>query len=191
VRSPVLTGVRVRYSGFDAYDVEPRSQPDLFALRPLMVTGKWRGKAEGEIEVSGRTAAGAYSRRFRLADTQPLPSHAALRYLWARTRVSRLADYGPAGVSEQERAEITRLGLAYGLLTPYTSFVAVLEKRRNTQGTARDVEQPLALPLGVSELAVGDFVSAPEPEALPLLLALLALVHFLFRRRIARGPWRV
>src|SRR3989454_4267788 len=44
IESPVLTNVRVSYRGFDAYDVEPGAQqPDLFAERPVIVFGKWRG----------------------------------------------------------------------------------------------------------------------------------------------------
>ncbi len=184
VQAPVLTKVHVRYDGFDAYDVEPRSQPDLFARRPLIVMGKWRGEATGMIEVSGITATGVYSRRFNLSETRPLSEHSALRYLWARTRVSRLSDFNPQGPSDRSKAEVTQLGLKYGLLTPYTSFVAVLEKRRNREGTAQEVEQPLPLPLGVSDLAVGGFNSVPEPDAILLLISVIAILLFLSRRRL-------
>ena len=51
--------------------------------------------------------------------------------------------------------EVTSLGLTYSLLTRYTSFIAVLEEVRNTTGQAADVDQPLPLPDGVSDLAVG------------------------------------
>lgn len=184
VRAPVLTKVRVRTDGFDAYDMEPRSQPDLFARRPLMVIGKWRGAATGAIEVSGNTANGVYSQRFSLAESQPDSEHSALKYLWARTRVSRLSDFNPDDTSDDTKAEVTHLGLTYGLLTPYTSFVAVLEKQRNTEGAAREVDQPLPLPLGVSELAVGGSNSVPEPNIVVLLIAVTAILIFLSRRRI-------
>jgi Ca-activated chloride channel family protein len=58
--------------------------------------------------------------------------------------------------------EITALGLNYNLLTRYTSFVAVQEIVRNADG-AEDVDQPLPLPEGVSDLAVG-ITAGPEPE---------------------------
>ena len=60
-------------------------------------------------------------------------------------------------------AEITSLGLTYGLLTRYTSFVAVQEIVRRTAEDADDVDQPLPLPEGVSDLAVG-VTAGPEPE---------------------------
>ncbi len=49
--TPVLTGVSVRAQGFEVYDVEPPTQPDLFAERPVVVFGKWRGARKGTIEV--------------------------------------------------------------------------------------------------------------------------------------------
>jgi Ca-activated chloride channel family protein len=37
IESPLLTNVRVSYKGFEAYDVEPEIQPDLFAERPVVL----------------------------------------------------------------------------------------------------------------------------------------------------------
>src|SRR4029453_9396455 len=45
IESPVLTDIDLTFSGFDVYDVEPRKVPDLFASRPIVVFGKWRGAA--------------------------------------------------------------------------------------------------------------------------------------------------
>ena len=53
IQSPVLTQVKVDFKGFDAYDVEPLTIPDVLAERPVIVFGKWRGKAKGKIAVSG------------------------------------------------------------------------------------------------------------------------------------------
>ena len=51
--------------------------------------------------------------------------------------------------------EVTALGLKYSLLTPYTSFVAVDQVKR-ADGQVVTVKQPLPLPEGVSDLAVGE-----------------------------------
>ena len=48
IQTPVLTGIQVRFEGFDVYDVEPPQVPDLFAERPVVVFGKWRGKPKGK-----------------------------------------------------------------------------------------------------------------------------------------------
>jgi len=51
--------------------------------------------------------------------------------------------------------EVTDLGLAYNLLTAYTSFVAVDSRVRNSGDKPETVNQPLPLPEGVSDHAVG------------------------------------
>lgn len=165
IQSPVLTDVHVRFDGFDAYDVEPPSLPDLFAERPIVLFGKWRGKAEGEIEVSGQGGLRPYSRTFRVGELRSVEGNAALSYLWARSRVARLSDFNAGQDDPQIAAQITSLGLEYSLLTRHTSFIAVLEIVRNPDEAASDVDQPQPLPRGVSEMAVGTaFQAGPEPD---------------------------
>jgi Ca-activated chloride channel family protein len=183
VESPVLTGLELSFSGFDAYDVEPGKVPDLFARRPVVVFGKWRGRPQGTIELRGRTGGGSYRASFSPADAPPRDDHRALRYLWARTRIAQLSDFGRG--REDVRAAVTQLGLTYNLLTQYTSFVAVQEVIRNAGGAGRDVDQPLPLPAGVSDLAVGRSVTGgAEPELGYVAVAvLLTMAGSLFVRR--------
>jgi Ca-activated chloride channel family protein len=181
VQSPVLTDVTVETEGFDSYDVEPASIPDLFAERPLVVFGKWHGQAAGTIRVRGEGGEGSYEKVFDVSAAQPSEENRALRYLWARSRVARLSDDGDEG--EETRRAVTTLGLTYELLTAYTSFIAVHEVVRNPDNPAVPVNQPLPLPKGVSDLAVGgSSEEVPEPE-----LALLsALVLLLFVLKLAK-----
>jgi Ca-activated chloride channel family protein len=153
IQSPVLTNIGVSYAGFDAYDIEPVAAHDLFAERPVIVFGKWRGAAQGAITVSGTSGHGLYTQSFDVAKTQPLEANSPLRYLWARKRIGRLSDFNFNGESEK-KDEIVSLGLTYNLLTAYTSFIAVSEVLRNP-GDSEDVNQPQPLPLHVSNLAVG------------------------------------
>jgi Ca-activated chloride channel family protein len=166
IDSPVLTGIDVTFSGFDAYDVEPKQIPDLFASRPIVVFGKWRGAAVGSIEISGTSGWGAYRTSIDVAsaisEASDDGSHRALRHLWARTRIANLSDFGPGAPGEARVSRILSLGLTYGLLTKYTSFVAVQEIVR-TDGSGEEVTQPLPLPAGVSDLAVG-VTSGREPN---------------------------
>ena len=185
IESPVLTDIDVTFQGFDAYDVEPRKVPDLFASRPIVVFGKWRGAAGGSIGISGTSGRGAYQAFLPVGPQSLDPKHAALRHLWARTRIANLSDFGPAAPSDERVAEITSLGLGYGLLTRYTSFIAVHEIIRRTTDGADDVDQPLPLPQGVSDRAVG-MTSGDEPELMWIAAAILTLfgfVHVLRTRR--------
>lgn len=164
IQTPVLTQVKVRFNGFDAYDVEPVSIPDVLADRPVLVFGKWRGKPEGKIRLSGMTGGGSYSESVKVADYRPSADHAALKYLWARHRITILSDYNKLRNDDKRVKEVTELGLSYNLLTAYTSFVAVDNVVRHTEGKPATVKQPLPLPEGVSDYALGNqgrYAAAP------------------------------
>jgi Ca-activated chloride channel family protein len=186
IESPVMTEVRVRAVGFDAYDVEPPAQPDLFASRPVVVFGKWRGGKRGQLVVTGRTATGPFTKTIEVAAAPARAEHAALVQLWARSRIARLSDYNPSDNDAEATREVTSLGLTYSLLTRHTSFIAVIEEVRNPGGVAKNVAHPSPLPAGVSDLAVGSesYASGAEPSFY-LLLALCALTLWLLRRRLA------
>lgn len=189
VGAPTLTNIAVKYDGFETYDIEPPAIPDLFAERPLVVFGKWRGKPEGTIELAGLGGAGEYIQTIPVAETKPLKMNRALRYLWARTRIARISDYSLGRRNREDELEITNLGLTYNLLTRYTSFIAVHEAVRNSEPQSEDVTQPLPLPLHVSNLAVGGgAANVPEPELYMLLVvASLILLIPLIRNRIRRS----
>lgn len=155
IASPVLTDVRAVFDGFAAYNIEPASIPDVLADRPVIIFGKWRGTPRGTVTVSGMAGNGAYRKVTDVGRTRPSETNAALRYLWARHRIALLADYNALRTDEKRTAEVTALGLAYNLLTPYTSFVAVDTQVRNREGRPTTVKQPLPIPLGVSDYAVG------------------------------------
>jgi Ca-activated chloride channel family protein len=87
----------------------------------------------------------------------------ALKYLWARHRITLLSDYNRLRSNDARIREITELGLNYNLLTAYTSFVAVDNEVRNVNGKWTTVRQPLPLPEGVSDYAVGS--PGPYPAA--------------------------
>ena len=104
IDSPVLTGIDVTFPGFDAYDVEPRKVPDLFASRPLVVFGKWRG-ARRWID---RDLRGDGSRTLPRLDSPSCREssdarQSALRHLWARTRIANLSDFGPRHAERRTR----------------------------------------------------------------------------------------
>jgi len=172
IREPVLTQIEVDYKGFTAYDIEPASVPDVLANRPVIVFGKYRGAAKGAVEISGFSGTGNYRAKLAIHPAMEEESNSALRYLWARHRIKTLSDYNNLRSDNERVKEVTSLGLTYNLLTDYTSFVAIDSLVRNKGGEQTSVVQPLPLPEGVSNLAVGGvayqktmFRSAPAVEA--------------------------
>ena len=177
VQAPVLTHVELEFNNFETYDIEPPAIPDLFANRPVIVFGKWRGRPGGTIELTGAGGQEDFAQIVHVADSRPMEANRALRYLWARSRIARLSDFNAQLSNPENKEEITTLGLTYNLLTAYTSFIAVHEVVRNTEGPGDDVVQPLPLPKHVSNLAVGGSVSTvPEPEMFLLLIIAAVLL---------------
>jgi len=184
IEAPVLTHIRVAFDGLDAYDVDPPQVPDLFAQRPLVISGKFRGPAAGRIEVSGTTSTGSFSKSLDLAaGRRPDQDTQALAQLWARSRIATLGDFQKLTNDAAAAKEITALGLRYSLLTDYTSFIAVDRVVRNPNGPLTSVDQPQPLPAGVSELAVGAVPSTPEPEFAALMVLAGGLAWWMRRRR--------
>jgi Ca-activated chloride channel homolog len=187
IETPVLTKTKLATVGFDIHDVEPPGIPDTLAQRPVVVFGKWRGERSGLLELEGLTGAGAFRQRFDVAKTQPSAANAALRFLWARSRIARLDDYQRLGDDPEVVKEITQLGLTYHLLTNYTSFIAVDQRVRNTRPEdSETARQPLPLPEGVSGSALGGAMpTSPEPELIWLIGVGGAVAAWASRRRRA------
>jgi Ca-activated chloride channel family protein len=155
IESPVLTKIKVDFGKFNVYDVEPLSIPDVFAERPVILFGKWRGKPVGQIVLNGLTSSGPYVDKIDIRKEKPLKSNSALQYLWARHRITLLSDYNLLHKDDARVNEVTQLGLTYNLLTAYTSFVAIDSEVRLVDGQVVTIKQPLPLPEGVSDYAVG------------------------------------
>jgi Ca-activated chloride channel family protein len=146
---PVFSHVHARFVGFDAFDLEPQTMPDVLADRPLVLVGKFQGAIGGTIELSGLAGRKPVTLVVDAANAAKVEDSQALRYLWARSRISRLIDEtfvtagygdGPGPIPDTKQA-ITDLGLKYSLLTPYTSFVAATDESRTAE-QAETVQQP-------------------------------------------------
>lgn len=184
VQYPLLTDVRIAFEGIEAYDVEPKSIPDVMADRPIVVFGKWRGEPRGQVVVTGTTGSGTFRQSFDAAAVGPDPSSTALRYLWARARIADLSNFGDSQEDDEVRKQLVSLGLTYNLLTRHTSFIAVREVIQNPLAHGQDVVQPLPLPAGVSNSAIGGMGVGDEPGLGWLFaLALLACIGVALRQR--------
>ncbi len=154
IATPLLTQVKLKAKGFEIYDVEPASIPDVFAARPVVVYGKYRGKPQGELTLTGYHGKKKFKHEYQVAEGKLSKKNKALRYLWARKKIAELDDYGNL-FYEDVKQEVIDLGIRYNLMSKYTSFVAVDEQRVNDNGKLKSVQQPLPLPLHVGSAAIG------------------------------------
>jgi Ca-activated chloride channel family protein len=187
VGRPVLTDIHLQAQGFDISDVEPGGIADVLADRPIVVLGKWSGARKGTLRLTGRDGTGEWAQTFDVAAVTPSEANAPIRLAWARERIAGLSDYGDGG--DEVKAELVELGLHYNLLTAHTSFVAVSEERR-AFSPGREVDQPLPLPEGVEDSAVGGVASGDEPTLTWMAASLLALLALGGAARLSRRGWR-
>ncbi len=150
IETPVLTDIRISFQGLDVTDIEPGRIPDLFAGQSLLIHGRYTRPQTGVVIVEGTRN----GRREILSRVAVLPEvahdHAALGRLWARARIHRLQREMHTGLRPDAIEAITRLGLGYRLMTPWTSLVAVDSSVSNPYGPATQMTVPVEMPEDVS-----------------------------------------
>src|SRR6185503_18413833 len=131
VRNPLLTDISIDWSGLPVADVYPKTIPDLFGAKPVILTGRYTGNGRGTIRLRGKMSGRDFIREIPV-DFSSLQLHDVLATLWARTRVDDLMSQDFRGaqqgnMQDEVKKNIIQLGLEYRLMTQYTSFVAVEE----------------------------------------------------------------
>ncbi len=186
IQSPLLTDIEIDFGGLEVADVypAPNAIPDLFSAQPLILNGRYTGSGAGVITLRGRTAEGPYEKRINVTFPRKNEMHDVLAPLWARTQIAAIMDRDWIGIQQGRPATdtqraITDLGLKFGLMTQFTSFVAVEERIVNQGGRQTTVQVPIEMADGVSyEGIFGDdevrgaigAASSPPPPPAPHLL---------------------
>ena len=147
ISRPALTDVSVDWGSLAVTDVYPARLPDLFAGRPIIVTGKFSGRL-GDVSVRGRLGSEPVSLDLGPARDSQQP---ALRSLWARLRIEDLSRRQSwAGDPSGDFAQAIRAtALEHGLMSAYTSFVAVDASERTAGERGTTVHQAVPVPAGV------------------------------------------
>jgi hypothetical protein len=155
IQTPVLRDITVEFRGVEVTDLHPRGRllPDLFDTQPLVVHGRWTAGGAGTVVVRGRTAAGPFERSIPVR-LEPGGTATMLPQLWARAAVDavlapRLAEVERQTLPADIRAQVVRLGEAFQIMTPYTSFVAVERSRVIVGGRPMLVTVPVEFPEGL------------------------------------------
>jgi Ca-activated chloride channel family protein len=156
---PVLTDIEIDWGDLPIADLSPAAIPDLFAGQPVVVFGRFTGAPQGEATLKGKLGGAPIEIPLKLDFSQG-QAHSGLAAMWARHQVDDLLGYPSARSSDPDTAaiaKITTLALKHRIMTAYTSFVAVEQRKEpQTDGTLRTVEVPLELPMAVENSAIGE-----------------------------------
>lgn len=157
IDAPALTDITLQWNGVEAMEPQPVSLPDLFFGQPLVVTAKYKKAGRGTLVIRGKLAREkSYETSIDIDLPEEENSRGVLATLWARKKIKEIELLGNGlfgentYTPEQVKEDITRLGLAYKIMTKYTSFVAVDDAIRNKDGKWVTMEQQVEMPEGVS-----------------------------------------
>ncbi|MGH7162195.1 MAG: VIT and vWA domain-containing protein, partial [Planctomycetota bacterium] len=142
VAAPVLTDVTIKIAGAEEYDLYPRQPGDLFHGQQALVVGRYRKPGPRAITLTGRVGARELSFVHEAA-FRDAAGEESLPRLWAVRKVGfLLAEIRRNGERGELVDEVKRLGIRYGIVTPYTSFLAAEEREILLRGIAAGVDGP-------------------------------------------------
>jgi len=149
ISHPALTDIAIDWGGMKVSEVYPASVPDLFVGRPVVLTGKFEGSGKATVRVKGRAGDEATETPLAVDLDDSANKHAALRPIWARMKISELADRACWQTVGDLAGQIKGLALEHGLMSAYTAFVAVDATRRTDGSFGTTVAVPVPTPEGV------------------------------------------
>lgn len=148
---PAMTDIRIDWQNARVTDIYPSEARDLFVGRPIVITGRFRGRLPDHLTITGQAGGEPVAVNVDVKPLGPDDNHKALAGVWARTRIADLADRQTyTGDPNGELAgQITQLALDYNLVSAYTAFLAVdaSERTAGTEGVTINV--PVPVPDGV------------------------------------------
>jgi Ca-activated chloride channel family protein len=152
VNYPVLTNLKLDMSTAQVDLVYPRSIPDLFRGSQVTMIGRYRNEADLKavrLTLSGESGGSTKTYHYdELSFPVRNESNDYLPRLWATRRVGWLMEQVRSNGEQKElRDEIIDLGTRYGIVTPYTSYLA-LEPENQQRFTMVPGASPQASPDG-------------------------------------------
>jgi len=126
ISMPLMVDLELQFDGIQTYGVYPKRLPDLYRDSEVIVFGRYRSGGKGTVSVRGTLRDRERQLKLDVVLPDRRPEHASIEKLWASRRVTHLlASQHVRGEQPETTQEITRLGIVYNLVTPYTTFLAV------------------------------------------------------------------
>ncbi len=127
IMAPVLTDVALQFKNLTVDRIYPSDVGDLFAGSEVILLGRFKQGGDGSVVLTGKngkeTQTFNYPLKWKAAEQS---QHAYLPRLWAGRRIGTLLDaIRQNGEHSEQKDEIIQLSKTYGIVTPYTSFLAM------------------------------------------------------------------
>ena len=125
--SPVLADLHIELAGIDVNRTYPGDLPDLFEGGQIIWVGRYRQSGRTTLKITGKVSGERRSFEFpaELEDSGRGSTHEFVERIWATRRVGYLIDQiDMSGQNRELIDELVSLSTRYGILTPYTAFLA-------------------------------------------------------------------
>ncbi len=141
VQSPIMTDIKLTFGeGIRVSKTYPVHLPDLFKGSSITLLGRYRGDGDADVVLTGKIKNREKTIKFQAengfisANDKDSEKNDFIPSLWAARRVGYLLDQIRLHGSDKELVEeITQLARAYGIITPYTSYLIVEDERENVR----------------------------------------------------------
>jgi Ca-activated chloride channel family protein len=121
---PALSDLRIVRAPVELEDHYPSVLPDLFYGEELVLFGRYRGHGAGELVVEGSRAGETQRFRYEVELPRRENENDFIPRLWAARKAGALtAQIRLHGPNRELVDEIRQLGLRYGIITEYTSYL--------------------------------------------------------------------
>ncbi len=149
ISHPALANVQVDWGAMQVSQLQPPRLPDLFSGRPVILTGRFRGRGKTQLTLRGRAGDRWVSLSVPVDLDQRHDRHDALPVVWARRQIAEMMDQNAREPGSITPDQIKQLALRHGLVSAHTAFVAV-DARTKTEGPAgKRVNVPVPAPEGI------------------------------------------
>jgi Ca-activated chloride channel family protein len=146
ISHPALTDLKLDFGPMQVTDVFPSRLPDLFVGRPLIITGRFAGAASA-VKISGKV--GGEVKDFDLPVNEKPTEHRGIASVWARGKIADISDRATWDSNENWEGNIKQVALEYGLMSQFTSFVAVDSSVTTAGSHGTTIAVPVPVPDGV------------------------------------------
>ncbi len=130
IAEPALTDLVVAIEGVSAYDLYPRTLPDLFYGGQILLLGRYSGSGRAWVVIHGRRSGDDVTLTFEMDFADEAASATFLPRLWASRKIGHLLNRIRLEGEAEELVDLVKaLATRYGIVTPYTSYLVREEKR--------------------------------------------------------------
>jgi Ca-activated chloride channel homolog len=146
-----LSKIKIDWGNLEVAETYPAKIPELWAGRPVILYGRYRGAGKGEVKISGLVEGDSVSWPLSVSLPEKEAGHDVLAKVWARQKIEDLMQQSFYAGSPAVEESVTGIALDYKLMSQYTSFVAVDEKTAHEAGEPPHRPRQLLVPVPLPE----------------------------------------